>query len=37
MVSQYCDEIDVLRDTSDRLAQRIERLEASLKAKTNPY
>jgi len=37
MVSQYCDEIDVLRDTSDRLAQRIERLEARLKAKTNPY
>jgi ubiquinone biosynthesis protein UbiJ len=37
MVSQHCDEIDVLRDTSDRLAQRIERLEARLKAKTNPY
>lgn len=36
-VSGHCHEIDNLRDATDRLAQRIARLEAGLKVKPTPH
>ena len=37
VISQHCENVDNARDATDRLAQRIARLEARFKEKTTPH